>query len=463
MEIYIIAILGLFVVVLLVILAIGYARYNKITILYSQLEEHKNTLSNNYSQLQNQYSQLSSNFQNLKNENAVLNEKYQTTDKQLAGYVNMLEQARTEIKNLSIQNTSLAEKNKNLESKLTEEGRRLENLYSLFTDQFKLIASDILESNAKKLLEQNQQNLGNAISPIKDYLSQVKELEDKIQKYYDNENKDKATLKTVIEELAKQSHHVSETADKLAKALTSQVKSQGNWGEFILDKLLELSGLINEMHYKTQFREGDKQPDVVIHLPNQKHIIIDAKVTLTAFVKYQSAQDAEEKNIIAKEVLASVINHYENLSKKDYEKIYSLNTIDFILMFIPIEGVMNIINEQDPELINKAIRKRVLIVTPTSLLATLKAIYYVWQQEKKREEFETILENIEKLYDKLRTFIDTYFHEIGNHLEKAQNAYQSAKTNLTDGKGNALSLLENKIKPFINPKNTIQKLAPKDE
>ncbi|MCX8167353.1 MAG: DNA recombination protein RmuC, partial [Candidatus Micrarchaeota archaeon] len=305
------------------------------------------------------------------------------------------------------------------------------------------------------------------LSPVKDVLQQnvqqIKEIEQRIQKYYDNENKERASLKTVVEELTKRNEEVKLTAEKLANALTTQVKYQGNWGEFILEKLLEISGLQEGIHFVTQQKNDDKQPDVTILLPNQKHIIIDSKMTLSSFVEYQSATTEEEKNKFANEIIKSIEQHIDNLSKKEYEKIYNLHSVDFVLMFVPIEPIINIIHQYKPDILNNAIRKRVLMVSPTSLLATLKAIYFVWQQEHQRKEFENIIVEIGKLYEKLRVFIDKHFTRIKDALHAATNAYEEAEKSLVTGKGNALSIIEKKIKPFIQPKENITKLLPEND
>jgi DNA recombination protein RmuC len=325
-------------------------------------------------------------------------------------------------------------------------------LHQKLQKDFEILTNKLLEQSTQKLSEQNLQIISTTISPIKEYLQQVKEIEKRIQTYYDNENKERSSLKTIIEELTKRSDEVKNTADRLAKALTTEVKKQGNWGEFILEKILELSGLEKDREYTLQTKLDDKTPDVIIHLPDNKHLIIDSKVTLNALIEFHSAQSEEEKNLYAKKIIDSVLSHINNLSSKDYEKILNLYSVDFVLMFIPIESIVSIIQQyQSEDIFSYAIRKKIIIVTPTSLIATLKTIYFIWQQEKRRKDIENILIEIEKLYDKLRTFTD-YFAELEKALQQAQRKFNDAKSSLIDGRGSAMSILVNKIQPYINPK-----------
>lgn len=427
-----------------------------------QLSDENIEIKNKNTILENELKQYVDKIISLEKDNSALKESFNINENRLNEAKNILEKYQKENTQLYSTVSQQAQQIKHLENLLQTQKQEIENIQTKLQKEFELIAQKILETNTQKLTAQNQQVLSHSILPVKEYLQQIKELENKIQQYYDNENKERTSLKTIVEQLSKQSEEVKQTAEKLANALTSQVKQQGDWGEFILEKILEISGLIENLHYSTQVQSGDSRPDVIIHLPNQKSIIIDSKVTLTSYVHYQETQDDEEKRQLANTLIKSIENHYTNLSNKSYETLYNLKSIDFVLMFVPIEGVVQVVQQYKPELFNDAIRKRVLIVTPTSLLATLKTIYFIWQQEKRREEFENILKDIEKLYDKLRVFIDEYFIKIGTALKSAQDAYENAEKNLSSGKGNALSLIEKKIKPYINPKNTIQKLSPKD-
>lgn len=369
---------------------------------------------------------------------------------------------QNENKQLNTENASYRQKVQNLEELLAQQKEEMLQLHQKLQKDFEIITNKLLEQSTQKLSEQNLQVINNSISPIKEYLQQVKEIEQKIQRYYDTENKERSSLKTIIEELTKRSDEVKLTAERLAKALTMEVKKQGNWGELILERILELSGLEKDREYTIQTKFDDKNPDVIINLPDNKHIIIDSKVTLNALIEFNSAQTEEEKTLYAKKIISSVQSHINTLSSKDYEKILQLYSVDFVLMFIPIESIFSIIQQyQVEDIFSYAIRKKIIIVTPTSLIATLKTIYFIWQQEKRRKDFENILMEIEKLYDKLRIFMN-YFTELEKALQQAQKKFNDAKSSLSEGKGNAMSILENKIKPYINPKKPITDFLPKE-
>lgn len=451
-----------------ILLFILYSNLQKIKsekeVLQSKLDQltNENTdIKNKKLKLEEELNQYRNKIIIVEKENSALKESLNINEQQLSETKNQLEKYQKENIQLHSTTSQQAQQIKNLETLLQSQKQEIETIQTKLQKEFELIAQKILDINTQKLTSQNQQVLSNTISPIKDYLQQVKELENKIRQYYDNENKERASLKTIVEHLSKQSEEVKQTAEKLANALTSQVKHQGDWGELILEKILEIAGLQEGIQYSSQKQTGDQRPDVIINLPNKKSIIIDSKVTLNAYLQYQEAKTDDEKSNFANALVKSIESHYINLSNKNYEKLYHLNSIDFVLMFVPIEGVMQIVHQYKPELFNDAIRKRVLIVTPASLLATLKTIYFIWQQEKRKEEFENILKEIEKLYDKLRVFVDDYFVKIGTALKTAQEAYDNAEKNLISGRGNALSII-GKIVPFVNPKNTIQKLLPKD-
>ncbi len=431
-----------------------------------------NKLKNEKKELQLKQEQLLSENNTLKTYNDTIQKQNYDLATQLSALserANILESENTNLKNkidtlnneyiqLKSEKSTYIEKIKNLETTLQNQ----QSIQEQLKKEFELISSRILETNTQKLTEQNQQVLGNTIMPIKDYIKQIQEIENKIQRYYDEENKDRASLKTIIEDLNKKNEEVRQTANKLANALTSQVKYQGNWGELILENLLEISGLQKGIDYEVQKKDSDKQPDVIIKLPENKHIIIDAKVTLSALVNYHSAQTDEEKEKYTKDIIQSIEIHYKNLSKKEYEKIPSLNSIDLVLMFIPIESVMTIIHQYRPEIFNNAIRERILIVTPTSLLSTLRAIHYIRQQEKQKQDIETIVSEIAKLYEKIRIFTN-HFYEVKKAIEKAQEKFDEAETTLIKGKGNAMSIIVNKIHPYINPKEPITKFLPEED
>lgn len=437
---------------------------------FQQINQSYKDLQNQHQQLVNEYQHLKKTYQEHLIQLSTIKATIDIQEKIISEQKQQIESLLEENKKLHAEKSSYVEKVSQLDRLLQSQKQDIEQIQQQLKKEFQLISTQILEQNTQKLTEQNAQILHQNISPVKEYLQQMKELEQKIQRYYDNENKEKASLLTKIEELTRRSDEVKQTAETLAKALTSQVKHQGYWGEFILEKILELSGLEKGTHYTIQnkFRTANdsdddskyKQPDVIIHLPNSKHIIIDSKVTLNALIKYQSTHNEEEKSKYLEEITTSITKHVNDLSRKNYEQIPELNSIDFILMFIPIEYVMSIVQQYQPNLFSEAVSKKVLIVTPTSLLATLKTIYFIWQQDKIQKDIESILEDIKKVYEKIGVFI-SHFEKIEKKLEEAQRSYYDAHKSLVSGKGNVMSILKN-MEYYINPKKSITKSLPEN-
>lgn len=440
---------------------------------YQQIKQQKNNIENQSKELikkldETEKANLQLNIQNTEYKTNI--KSYEETIQQQHFQIKTLEQKLETYQNqsnaLKSENATYKERIQNLEQYIQNQKQEIQQIQEQLKKEFELFTKNILEQSTQKLEEKNQHHIHQIISPVKEILQQnihqIKDIEKRIQIYYDNENKERSSLKTIIEELNKKNEEVKNTAEKLAGALTTQVKYQGDWGEFILEKLLELSGLQENIHFVTQQKNDDKQPDVTILLPNNKHIIIDSKVTLNAYIEYHSSPTNELKNQQIQNIINSVKSHIDNLSKKEYEKIYALNSIDLVLMFIPIEAIISIIQQHQPDLFNYAIRKKVLMVTPTSVLGTLKAIYFVWQQEKQRKEFEEIITEIGKLYEKIRTFTE-HFLKIETAINNAQKSFEDAKKSLISGKGNAISIIEKKIKPYINPKDNIKLLTENDE
>lgn len=437
-------------------------KFNDINNQMPVLREKVNMYENYLTEIKSNVDNINKEKQQLIAEKSALIEKTQHYEQQLQqlnqeknNLFNENKQLKDENSRLNADNSALMQKVNFFQSQLNE----LKDLHSKLKIEFENITSKILEQNATKLAKHNEETISNAIKPFKESMTQIKELEQKIQNYYDNENKERTVLKTNIENLIQQSNEVKQTAEKLANALTTQVKYQGNWGEMILERLLEMSGLEKNIEYVIQQKYEDKQPDVIILLPDNRYLIIDSKVTLNAFIEYQQASNNDEKNIAAQKIITSVKQHYIGLSEKEYTNININNkssTLDFVLMFIPIESIYHIILQYNPEIFNDAIKNRVLIVTPTSLLATLKTIYFVWKQEKQKKEFDNIINSINNLYNKIKTFT-VNFGKVEDALKKALESYEDAKKTLISGKGNAMSIIEKNIKPYINPKESIDK------
>ena len=323
------------------------------------------------------------------------------------------------------------------EEKYTTLKSELENINKKYTIEFENIANKILDEKSQKFTDQNKSNLEIILNPLKE---KIKDFESKVDKAYKTESDERITLKTEIKNLIDLNKQISEDANNLANALKGENKTQGNWGELILEKVLERSGLVKDQEYRLQFStnndEGKRiQPDAVIMLPDNKHIIVDSKVSLVAYEAYVNSTDAEGRDAFIKEHLSSVRNHVKLLSDKNYQSSTDFNTPDFVLLFIPIESSFSIAVQADQELFNFAWDRKIVIVSPSTLLATLRTIASVWKQERQTKNAIEIAKQSGALYDKFVGFIED-MDKIGKSIDTSKTAYESAINKLHKGSGN---------------------------
>jgi DNA recombination protein RmuC len=320
----------------------------------------------------------------------------------------------------------------------------LENVHKKYSTEFEVIANKILEEKSHKFTEQNKSNLDIILNPLKE---NIKAFEEKVEKAYKAESDERIVLKTEIKNLIELNQKISDEANNLAKALKGDNKKQGNWGEIILEKVLERSGLVKDQEYKTQFStnnsEGKRiQPDAVIMLPDDKHIIVDSKVSLVAYELFVNAITEEDKERFIKEHLASVRSHVKLLSDKDYQTSTDFNTPDFVLLFIPIESSFSVAVQADQELFSYAWDRKIVIVSPSTLLATLRTIASLWKQERQTKNVMEIARQGGELYDKFVGFL-TDMQKIEKGIEDSNKAYQSAINKLSTGSGNIVKRIQN--------------------
>jgi len=320
----------------------------------------------------------------------------------------------------------------------------LENVHKKYTTEFENIANKILDEKTQKFTDQNKNNLEIILNPLKE---KIKDFESKVEKAYKSESDERITLKAEIKNLIDLNKQVSEDANNLAKALKGDNKKQGNWGEVILEKVLERSGLVKGQEYLTQFStnnsEGNRiQPDAVIKLPDDKHIIVDAKVSLIAYEACVNATTDEDRDKFTKEHLLSVRNHVKLLSGKDYQSSPDFNTPDFVLLFIPIESSFSVAVQADQELFSYAWDKKIVIVSPSTLLATLRTIASLWKQERQTKNVMEIARQGGELYDKFVGFLED-MQKIEKGIEMSGKAYQDAINKLNTGSGNLVRRIEN--------------------
>jgi DNA recombination protein RmuC len=312
-----------------------------------------------------------------------------------------------------------------------------------FKTAFENVANEVLKAKTAEFTEVNKTNLDILLNPLKE---NIKAFEQKVDNTYKAESAERFTLKGTIDELIKQTKLIQDDASNLTKALKGDNKKQGNWGEMVLDKLLEGSGLLEGTNYSKQTsflaEDGNRLlPDVVIFLPEEKHIVIDSKVSLVAYEKLVNAED-DDRDVLIKQHVNSIKAHITGLSGKNYQDLYQINSPEFVLLFVPIESSFAIAVQYDQELFDFAWNKRVVIVTPSTLLATLKTVASIWKQEQQTRNAIDIATKAGQLYDKFVGFIAD-LQKVGDSLDKSQKAYSDAMGKLTTGNGNLVNRVEN--------------------
>ncbi len=348
-----------------------------------------------------------------------------------------------EILNLSKQLTSQKSDSENLQNKLTEHKAEITTLNERFTKEFENLANKIFDDKSQKFTEQNKTNLGEILNPLGE---KIKDFEKKVNDVYVSEGKERASLKNQLEMLQQLNQQMSKEANNLTKALKGENKTQGNWGEFILESVLEKSGLVKGSEYKVQESftndEGKRlQPDVIINLPENKTLVIDSKVSLNAYERFSSADTEEERILASKEHLLSLKTHIKGLSAKSYQSIHQIQSLDFVLLFIPIEPAFALAVQSDSGLFNDAFEKNIVIVSPSTLLATLRTVASIWRNEKQSNNAIEIAKKAGDLYDKFEGFIKDIL-EVGKKIDQTKSNYSDAMNKLIDGRGNIISRFE---------------------
>ncbi len=334
----------------------------------------------------------------------------------------------------------------------------LEQSEQRLTTQFENLANRIFEHSGKKIEQQNKQSLNFLLSPLKDQLESFKK---QVQDSFGEEAKERHTLTHEIRNLQQLNQQMTKEATNLTNALKGNNKIQGNWGEFILSQILDNSGLRLGYEYDTQVNLTNEnnqrlQPDVIVHLPQGGDVVIDSKVTLVAYERYFNNDEEIVKTKALSDHLTAVRNHLKQLSQKDYHKLIGINSLDYILMFIPVEPAFLCAIDSDPSLINDALKNNIMIVSPTTLLVALRTIHNLWRYEHQNRNAELIADKASKLYDKVRGFVED-MENLGSTLDKAQQTYQNSLNKLSKGRGNIIGQIERfrelgvEVKKPINP------------
>jgi len=383
------------------------------------------------------------NTDHLKEENGSLKGRLDAATENYKEQKSQIESLSKEKEQFISINSQLKADNKNLTMKLDEHKKEVEQLQKKFALEFENIANKLLKQNSSEFAEANQKKLDDILAPLKE---NIKNFEKKVDDKYEKELKERSGLMEQIKSLSELNQEMRKDAQSLTKALKGESKTQGNWGELILEKVLESSGLIKGEEYETQHSTtndvGNRvQPDVIIKLPEDKHIVIDAKVSITAYTNYIETEDDNEKEVQLKAHLTSVKNHINSLSDKNYANAKGINSPDFVLMFMPSEPSFGFTLQADSSLYHYAWDKKIVIVSPTTLLATLKTIASVWKQERQTKNAIEIAEQSGRLYDKFVGFIED-LEKIDKGLTSSKTAYDNAINKLKTGSGNLISRVE---------------------
>ena len=339
--------------------------------------------------------------------------------------------------------TSALNSTKNIEQRLLEQKSEVEKLNQRFKEEFENLAAKILEEKTQKFTEQNKQSLDGILTPLRE---RIKDFEDKVQKVYDTEAAERNMLKGEIKQLMGLNQQMHLDTQNLTKALKGDNKTQGNWGEFILESILEKSGLVKDREYKTQesisTSDGKRfQPDVVINLPDGKCLVVDSKVSLVAYERYVSNDDDQLKNLALKEHGQSFKSHIKGLSEKNYQNLYGVKSLDFVLLFVPIESAFAAAVQFDNQIFNDAFERNIVIVSPSTLLATLRTVANIWRQESQSKNAVEIASRAGDMYDKFVGFVEDLIL-LGNKLRDSQKAYEGAMNKLHQGSGNLVKRSE---------------------
>ena len=362
-------------------------------------------------------------------------------------HINKLIEDKTILSNekheIDLRYTEKVSELKYLEEKLTENKQEIEKLQEKFSKDFELLASKILEEKSSKFTEQNKENIKNILNPLQE---KIQDFEKKVENTHKESIDYHAALRQQIVGLKELNLQMSKETLNLTKALKGDSKTQGNWGELVLERVLEKSGLEKDREYFVQqsFTNSEGKrilPDVVIHLPDHKKMIIDSKVSLTAYELYVNADNATDKEQAIIAHVNSLKLHIEQLSEKNYQDIYQIESPDFVLLFVPIEPAFAVALNNDNQLYNKAFEKNIVIVTPTTLLATLRTIDSMWNNEKQQRNAIEIALQAGRLYDQFVNLTDDLI-KVGNQLKTVQGSYDTSMKKLT-GQGNLIKKVEN--------------------
>ncbi|MEC7771194.1 MAG: DNA recombination protein RmuC [Bacteroidota bacterium] len=377
-----------------------------------------------------------------KSTESVWEDRNQKSEHQISELKEELDSVREKNSSLEIKLAREGANSDNLEQKIKEQKEEVEKLQEKFTKEFENLANKILEEKSEKFTKSNKENIENILTPLN---KKIKEFEEKVEKSQKENISIHSALKEQLLNLQTQNLKITQEAENLTKALKGDSKMQGNWGELVLERVLEKSGLEKDREYSVQqsFKREDGSrvmPDVIIHLPDGKKMVVDSKVSLTDYERYTNAEE-EDRPKFLKDHINSLRRHVEQLSSKKYEDLYEMESPDFVLMFVPIEPAFAIAINEDNSLYNKAFEQNIVIVTPSTLLATLRTIDSMWSNEKQQRNAIEIARQAGALYDKFEGFV-TDLTKVGKKMDEAKSEYRGAMNKLVEGRGNIVTTIE---------------------
>ncbi|MDH1263491.1 MULTISPECIES: DNA recombination protein RmuC [unclassified Pseudomonas] len=379
----------------------------------------------------------------LRRENELLqHDRQQARDSAQAAQA-LREQQERELRTLGAERAALSAE---LRDQQAHHQQRLDDLQGSRDElraQFAELAGKIFDEREQRFAETSQQRLGQLLDPLKE---RIQAFEKRVEESYQQEARERFSLAKELQRLQQLNQRLGDEATNLSRALKGQ-KTQGNWGELVLERVLEHAGLEKGREYQTQVSlksaDGERfQPDVLIRLPGDKQVVVDAKVSLTAYQQYIVADDENARQVALKQHVLSLRSHLKGLSLKDYQRLEGLHSLDFVLLFVPIEAAFSAALQADPGLFQEAFDQHIVIVSPTTLLATLRVIESLWRQERQSQNAREIAERAGALYDKFVAFIQD-LDEVGARLQQLDKAYGAARNKLCEGRGNIISRVEN--------------------
>ncbi len=369
--------------------------------------------------------------------------------RQLAYWREQTEQLTSELRHQAdihrVQESELREVTTRLdETRMAAEDKQrlLINSEQRLAAQFENLAGRIFENSGRRFDEQNRQSLNGLLTPLREQLDGFRR---QINESFSSEARERHTLTHEIRQLQKLNSQMAREAVNLTRALKGDNKTQGNWGEVILSRVLEASGLREGYEYETQVsiqrNDGRYQPDVIVHLPQNKDVVIDAKMTLVAYERYFNAEEDLLREQAVREHITAVRHHLRLLSRKDYQQLPGVRSLDYVLMFIPVEPAFLLALDREPELVNEALQQNIMLVSPTTLLVALRTISNLWRYEHQSQNAQQIADKAGRLYDKMRLFVED-MQTMGTHLDKARDSYQQSMKKLSEGRGNLIARAE---------------------